>query len=81
MSEPSWQAETRIKSTPREGKKYNAETLAASGTDAVISVIILKAGVEILMDSLSGIIGARVDSELSQKLKTQIGGPQGAGRL
>lgn len=86
-----------------EGKKYNSESLMASGTDAVfdsvislstlvaaavsmlwdvsmegwlgivISVIILKAGVEILMDSLSGIIGARVDSELSVKLKGHIG--------
>lgn len=33
----------------------------------VISVVILKAGVEILMDSLSGIIGARADSELSRR--------------
>lgn len=38
----------------------------------VISVIILKAGVEILMDSLSSIIGARVDSELSTRLKAHI---------
>lgn len=39
---------------------------------AVISVIILKAGVEILMDSLNSIIGARIDSELSGKLKSHI---------
>ena len=87
-----------------EGKKYNSESLVASGTDAVfdsvislstlvaavvsmlwglsvegwlgvvISVIILKVGVEILMDSLSSIIGARVDSELSTRLKTHISG-------
>ena len=38
----------------------------------VISVIILKAGVEILMDSLTSIIGARVDSELSTGLKAHI---------
>lgn len=38
----------------------------------VIAVIILKAGIEILMDSLSGIIGARVDSELSVNLKKHI---------
>lgn len=86
----------------REGKKYNSESLIASGTDAVfdsvislstlvaagvsilwnvsiegwlgvvIAVIILKAGTEILMDSLGGIIGARVDSELSTKLKNHI---------
>lgn len=85
-----------------EGKKYNSESLVASGTDAVfdsvislstlvaaavsilwqvsiegwlgvvIAVIILKAGTEILMDSLSGIIGARVDSELSVRLKNHI---------
>lgn len=85
-----------------EGKKYNSDSLVASGTDAVfdsvlslstlvaaavsmlwnvsiegwlgaiIAVIILKAGMEILMDSLSGIIGARVDSELSVKLKNHI---------
>lgn len=84
------------------GKKYNSESLVASGTDAifdsvisfstfvaaivsmfwnvsiegylgvVIAVIILKAGIEILMDSLSGIIGARVESELSVKLKDYI---------
>lgn len=39
----------------------------------VIAIIILKAGVEILMDSLSSLIGARVDSELSVNLKKQIG--------
>lgn len=85
-----------------EGKKYNSESLVASGTDAVfdsiislstlvaaavsmlwkisiegwlgiiISIIILKAGVEILLDSLNGIIGARIDSELSIKLKECI---------
>ena len=85
-----------------EGKKYNSESLIASGADAVfdsaislstlvaavatmlwnvsiegwlgaaIAVIILKAGIEILMDSLSSIIGARVDSELSVNLKKRI---------
>ena len=38
----------------------------------IIAIIILKAGTEILMDSLSGIIGARIDSELSVKLKEHI---------
>ena len=38
----------------------------------VISVIIIKSGVEILMDSLGGIIGERVDSELSVGLKKHI---------
>ena len=85
-----------------EGKKYDSESLVASGTDAlfdsvislstlvaaivsvvfgigiegylgvVISVVILKAGVEILLDSLSNIIGARVDSDFSAKLKEHI---------
>lgn len=85
-----------------EGKKYNSESLVATGTDSIfdsvislstivaaivsmlwnfsiegwlgviIAVIIFKAGIEILMDSLGGIIGARVDSELSVKLKKHI---------
>ncbi|MCM1181916.1 MAG: cation diffusion facilitator family transporter [Roseburia sp.] len=38
----------------------------------VIAIIIFKAGIEILMESLSGIIGARVDSDLSGKLKRHI---------
>lgn len=38
----------------------------------IIAIIILKAGTEILMDSLSGIIGARIESELSVKLKEHI---------
>lgn len=38
----------------------------------VIAVIILKSGIEILMDSLSGLIGARVDSELSVNLKEHV---------
>lgn len=87
----------------REGKKYNSESLIASGTDAIFdsaislstivaavismlwnvsiegwlgavtAVIIIKAGVEILLSSLSGIIGERIDSELSKDLKKHIG--------
>lgn len=38
----------------------------------IISVLILKAGIEILMDSLNRIIGSRVDSELSTNLKSRI---------
>lgn len=86
----------------RAGKRYNSETLRASGTDAVfdaavsfstlvgavismlwgisiegylgiiIAVLILKTGIEILMESLNGIIGARVDSELSLGLKKRL---------
>lgn len=39
---------------------------------AVISVVILKAGFEILLESLNGIIGSRIDSELSGELKATI---------
>ena len=85
-----------------EGKKNNAQSLVASGTEAmfdslvslstlvaagitilwhvsiegwlgmVISVFILKAGIGILLDSLSNIIGARVESKLSVEIKKQI---------
>ena len=39
---------------------------------AVIAVVIIKAGVEILLSSLSSIIGERIDSELSKDLKKHI---------
>lgn len=38
----------------------------------IISVVILKAGIEILMESLGSIIGLRVDSELAGSLKETI---------
>ncbi len=38
----------------------------------VISAVIVKAGVEILLDSLNAIIGYRVDSELSRSLKDAV---------
>ena len=38
----------------------------------VISVLIFKAGIEILLESLNGIIGSRVESSLSTELKTRI---------
>ena len=41
---------------------------------AIISIIIVKSGVEILMESLNSIIGERVDSELSGKLKEYVNG-------
>ena len=86
----------------KAGKKYNSETLAASGTDAIfdsvislstlaaaivsilfsisiegylgvfISILILKSGMSILLKSISDIIGARVDSELSINLKKHL---------
>lgn len=40
----------------------------------VIAILIFKAGIEILLESLSGIIGARVESSLSTELKTRICG-------
>lgn len=43
----------------------------------IISVVILKAGVEILMESVGSIIGLRVDSELAEKLKEAICGVDG----
>lgn len=39
---------------------------------AVIAVFIMKAGIEVLAESLSGIIGSRVESELSAELKGRI---------
>ena len=38
----------------------------------IIAVLILKTGMEILLESLNGIIGARVDSELSINLKKHL---------
>lgn len=38
----------------------------------VISVFIVKAGIEILLESLNGIIGARVDSSLAADIKRHI---------
>ena len=86
----------------REGKQYNADSLIASGTEAVfdsaislstlvaavvsmvwhvsiegwlgtaISILILKAGVELLLESLGDMIGTRIDRELSLNLKRDI---------
>jgi len=39
---------------------------------AVISAVIVKAGVEILIDSLNAIIGYRIDSNLSRELKEAV---------
>ena len=38
----------------------------------IISVFIIKAGIEILMDSIGNIIGARIDPETAEKIKTFI---------
>ena len=35
----------------------------------VISVVILKAGLEMLLDTLSSIVGRRADTQLAQELK------------
>ncbi|MBO4854287.1 MAG: cation transporter [Oscillospiraceae bacterium] len=91
----------------RRGKELHAESLVASGSDAlfdavisastlvaavvsilwhvtvegwlgaVIAAVIIKSGVEILMDSLNTIIGQRVDSELAVKLKQFVCGYEG----
>lgn len=39
---------------------------------AVISIFILKAGLEVLKETLGSIIGARIDSQFAQKIKSQI---------
>ncbi len=39
---------------------------------AVISIIIIKAGIEMLMETLSSIIGTRTEADLSAKLKEKI---------
>ena len=41
---------------------------------AIIAVVIVKSGVEILLESLGAIIGQRVDSELSVRLKEYVSG-------
>lgn len=86
----------------RAGNAINAQSLVASGTDAVldafvslgtlaaafagmlwnvnidgiigavISVFILKAGFDVLKETLGSIIGARVDSQFALKIKRQI---------
>ena len=85
------------------GRRINADTLVASGSDAffdsilslgtlvgaivsmiwdislegilgaVISLFIVKAGAEILRDTLQSIIGARADSEVSERVKETLG--------
>ena len=84
------------------GEKINADTLVASGSDAlfdailsagtlaaafislvahislegwfgaVISGFIIKAGIEMLMDTLNSIIGKRADKDLTEALKAKI---------
>ena len=84
------------------GKKLNAQSLVASGTDAfmdavisistlvaaiislvwklnlegyfglVISIFIIKSGIEILQETLSSIVGERADNELTDKIKERV---------
>jgi len=86
----------------RVGKKFNSQSLIASGTDAyfdaviafstliaaianlvwgvrlegyigiIISIVIVKSGIEILKETLSIMIGIRADSDLSKRLKERI---------
>lgn len=86
------------------GKRINAQSLVASGSDAffdailsfatlvaaavsmlwgvslegilgvIISIVIIKAGVEMLLETLNSIIGVRADSELTGALKQTICG-------
>ena len=39
---------------------------------ALISIVIVKAGIEILMESLNGIIGTRVDGEITEAIKEKV---------
>ncbi len=85
------------------GEEINAQSLVASGSDAlfdailslgtliaavvsliwgislegiigvIISVFILKAGLEMLLETLNSIIGIRADRELSEALKKKVG--------
>lgn len=91
------------------GEKLNAQTLVASGSDAlfdavlslatlvaallsiflhwdlegwlgaIISLIILKSGVEILLETLNSIIGVRAEAELTDKIKREISAFPGVG--
>ena len=86
------------------GRRLNAQTLAASGSDAffdavlsagtlfaavanmiwkvslegilglLISLVILKAGAQMLLETLNSIIGTRTDKELAKALKEKING-------
>ena len=88
--------------TRKQGELLNADSLVASGTDAltdsiisastlvaagvfmvsgvsleaylgaIISVVIIKAGVDILREAISHILGERVDSELSVGIKRSV---------
>ena len=65
--------------TKKMGRKTGSDALVASGTDAtfdaVISagtLVILKAGLELLLDTLSSIVGRRADSQLSQEIKQRL---------
>ena len=88
--------------TKRAGKKYNSNSLVASGSEAfydsivsimtlvgaiilmstgyniegylsiIIAALIIKTGCEILIESISNIIGERIDSDLSNKIKDSI---------
>ena len=85
-----------------EGKKYNSDSLVASGQDAlldavistttliaafvflgtgigleaylgaIISIIILKAGIDMIRESLSQILGERAESDLTKSIKQSI---------
>ena len=48
--------------------KYNIEGFLGVG----ISVFILKAGIEVMRDAISELIGVRIDSELAEGIKTKI---------
>lgn len=91
----------------KQGKKYNSDSLIASGADAtfdsiisastlvgavvthifnisidgyigaVISVFIIKAGVEMFLEAMGDVLGNRPDSEISKEIKKVVGELEG----
>ena len=61
------------------GEEINSQALVASGSislegilGVIISIVIIKASIDMLRETLDSMIGARVDSELSRKIKESI---------
>ena len=93
--------------TRRRGKKYNSESLVASGTDALmdsfisiatlisigvsliwqvnidgwigalISLFIVKAGIEMLLEAVSHVMGARPDAAITKAIKRDVNSIKG----
>ena len=57
--------------TKKMGRKTGSDALVG-WIGCVISLVILKAGLELLLDTLSSIVGRRADSQLSQEIKQRL---------